>query len=111
MKYYVYKITNTVTGWVYIGTTIALQVRWKTHKSKMQRGKHNIIRMQEDCRKYGVESFVFEVVAILSTGEEMMGMEKSLIKECVANGSCYNLYHNSFDARLENFHLGLAKGK
>lgn len=107
MTYYVYRITNIVTGWVYIGKTFSLEPRWKAHKSKMKHGKHNIMRMQEDYRNYGLDSFVFEIVEVLETNEEMLDLERKLIKECVAGGRCYNLAHNSFDARLANYRMSV----
>ena len=58
----IYKITNTVTGDFYIGSSKDVKRRWKEHKwpSKWKRLPNN--QLYKDMRKYGIENFVFEVV-------------------------------------------------
>jgi group I intron endonuclease len=66
----IYKITNEVTGMVYIGKTKhPIEHRWKQHcydaKSTLQR-----FRLQEDILKYGKESFRIEKIDEANTDEE-----------------------------------------
>lgn len=58
----VYKITNTITGDFYIGSSIDVKNRWVTHKrqSTWRRCPNN--PMYLDMQKYGVDKFVFEIL-------------------------------------------------
>ena len=59
----VYKITNTVTGDFYIGSSKNVKERWKQHKipSTWDRFPNN--QMYQDFQKYGVNKFSFQVIA------------------------------------------------
>lgn len=61
----IYKITNKITGKVYIGQSCSMQTRFKAHK----RVAHSKDRMDlydkpfySDIRKYGEENFEFEIL-------------------------------------------------
>ena len=58
----VYKITNTITGDCYIGSSKDVKRRWREHKwpSKWNECPNN--PMYLDMKKYGVENFVFEIL-------------------------------------------------
>ena len=58
----VYKITNTITGDFYIGSSNDVKQRWRAHKkpSVWKRFPNN--QMYLDMQKYGVDKFVFEVI-------------------------------------------------
>ena len=59
----VYKITNTITGDFYIGSSKNIKERWREHKwpSTWNRCKSN--PMYQDMQKYGVDKFAFEILA------------------------------------------------
>ena len=59
----VYKITNTITGDFYVGSSKNVKLRWKQHKriSVWNRYKNN--QMYLDMRKYGIDKFDFQVIA------------------------------------------------
>ena len=59
----VYKITNTVTGDFYIGSSKNIKQRWAAHKCHSRWKKHPNNPMYLDMKKYGVDSFDFEVIA------------------------------------------------
>jgi group I intron endonuclease len=60
MKGYIYKIINSVNQKVYIGqTTRSIAKRWSEHKSE----KGNCILLKRAIKKYGIESFLMEIVA------------------------------------------------
>ena len=65
----VYKITNTVTGDFYIGSSNDVKRRWRAHKcpSSWKRFPNN--QMYQDMRKYGVEKFDFEVIEEAEEGK------------------------------------------
>ena len=58
----VYKITNTITGDFYIGSSKNVKLRWAAHKwpSSWKRFPNN--PMYYDMRKYGIDKFEFEVI-------------------------------------------------
>ena len=64
---FVYQITNTVTGSVYIGSSTAIEERWRGHKSKLERGVHYSKKFQLDYDTYGKDSFVFELIHVRMT--------------------------------------------
>ena len=58
----VYKITNTITGDFYIGSSKDVKKRWREHKkpSTWKRFPNN--PMYLDMQNYGVDKFVFEIL-------------------------------------------------
>lgn len=67
----IYKITNLINNKIYIGQSINIQQRWKTHRS----GPFNKNNHQYDTplyraiRKYGLQNFSFEVLEECVEGE------------------------------------------
>ena len=68
----IYKITNTITGDFYIGSSKNVKQRWRDHKcpSKWKECQNN--PMYLDMQKYGVDKFAFEVLEVV---------EESFLKE------------------------------
>jgi group I intron endonuclease len=87
----VYKITNSVTGFVYIGSTVHPRIRWLGHMATAKNGKHTCPLMCEDYKKYGEPSFTFEVIATFENTRDMWNCEAMLIKEQMKIGNCYNV--------------------
>ena len=58
----VYKITNTVTGKFYIGSSKDVKRRWAQHKSPSRWNEHPNNPMYLDMKKYGVDKFEFQVI-------------------------------------------------
>lgn len=59
----VYKITNTVTGDFYIGSSKDVKKRWATHKCQSMWNQCPSNPMYLDMQKYGTDKFVFEILA------------------------------------------------
>ena len=61
----IYKITNTITGDFYIGSSKNIKQRWAFHKipSMWKQCPNN--PMYLDMQKYGVDNFVFEVLEVV----------------------------------------------
>lgn len=59
----IYKITNLITNKCYIGASINIYSRWQLHTSDMKRGFLSS-PLYNDSQKYGVDSFVFEIIEI-----------------------------------------------
>lgn len=58
----VYKITNTITGDFYIGSSKNVKDRWASHKWSSTWKKHPNSRMYRDIQKYCVDKFKFEII-------------------------------------------------
>ena len=58
----IYKVTNTVTGDFYIGSSKDVKSRWESHKWPSTWNKHPNNPMYLDIQKYGVDKFVFEIL-------------------------------------------------
>ena len=58
----VYKITNTVTGDFYIGSSKDVKQRWADHKKPSRWKRYSNSQMYLDMKKYGVDKFEFQVI-------------------------------------------------
>lgn len=59
----IYKITNTVTGDFYIGSSKDVKQRWAAHKCPSTWKKCPDNPMYHDMRKYGKDKFEFQILA------------------------------------------------
>ena len=58
----IYKITNTITGDFYIGSSKDVKKRWMQHKCPSSLNKCPNNQLYKDMQKYGLDKFVFEVL-------------------------------------------------
>ena len=65
----VYKITNTVTGDFYIGSSKNVKRRWESHKWPSTWNDNPNNQLYKDMRKYGVEKFDFELLEEVEEGK------------------------------------------
>jgi group I intron endonuclease len=89
---YIYKITNTITGKLYVGETAQEDpyVRWKGHQEAFRRGR-GCPALRDAVKKYGIENFRFEVL-VICFDDARFDMEREYIKRLntmVPNG--YNI--------------------
>ena len=68
---YIYKITNKENNKIYIGQTVQqnAKMRWYSHLSDARRGKKSYLL--DSIRKYGEESFVWEVIDSATSIDEL----------------------------------------
>lgn len=59
----VYRITNTETGVVYIGSSRNVLNRFRDHKKDLRAGNHKNLHLQNSWNKYGEAVFLFELIA------------------------------------------------
>lgn len=59
----VYKITNTITGDFYIGSSNNVKRRWREHKKPSVWKNYPNKQLYQDMQKYGVDKFEFQVIA------------------------------------------------
>ena len=59
----VYKITNTITGDFYIGSSKNVKHRWAAHKCKSTWKNHSNNPMYLDMKRYGTDKFEMQIIA------------------------------------------------
>ena len=64
----VYKITNAITNDFYIGSSKNVKRRWAVHKCQSVWKNYPNKQLYQDINKYGVDSFVFEILAEVEAG-------------------------------------------
>lgn len=79
----IYKITNLITGKVYVGqTTMSVEQRWALHIRDFERGRKATYPLYRAFAKYGVDKFKVEVIHDnIETCEELDRLERHYIKE------------------------------
>ena len=88
----IYKITNTITGDFYIGSSKNVKRRWAAHKwpSSWKRFPNN--SMYIDMQKYGVEKFEFQILEVVEpddlkvTEQKFIELLKPAYNDRNANG-------------------------
>lgn len=86
MRYYVYKITNRITGKYYIGKRAA-----KDPHSDSYMGSGRLIK--EAIKKHGAENFRKEVLDVFESDAEAASLEAELVTPMqVGDPNCYNLH-------------------
>ena len=58
----VYKITNTITGDFYVGSSKNIKKRWSNHKSPYNWKLHPNVKLYKAMASYGLDNFTFEVL-------------------------------------------------
>lgn len=65
----IFKITNRANGKIFIGRAQNVQGRLNGQESQLRWGGHPNRQLQEDCKKFGIDQFTFEVLDTLKVGE------------------------------------------
>ena len=87
----VYKITNSVNGKFYIGSSKDIGGRWRQHRSDLHKGKHHNIHLQRAWDKYGEGLFRFDILCECEE-DELLPEEQELIdKFCNDKDRSYNI--------------------
>lgn len=76
----VYKITNTITNDFYIGSSKNVKQRWADHKRPSMSKKHPNNQLYKDMQKFGLNNFVFEILAEVEP-EELKEVEQQFIEK------------------------------
>lgn len=102
----IYRITNTASGTVYVGQSVAIGRRMASHRQSLKRGRHDNEHLQRAWNKYGEHAFRFEVVEVVSDLELLTAREQHWIDAhdaagrggynlCPAAGSCAGFKHSA----------------
>jgi group I intron endonuclease len=62
IKVGVYKITNSLDGKLYIGSSSNIYKRWDRHRNSLRKGTHPNLHLQQACNRDGLDAFVFEII-------------------------------------------------
>ena len=76
--HYLYKITNVLSGKIYIGQSNKEKERWRQHKY-FARQENPVQYVHRAMAKYGVDNFIYEVIAMCRTQEDADETEAQLI--------------------------------
>lgn len=77
----IYKITNTVTGKLYIGlTSVSLRERWTNHKSNCKNPDKYTSALYCSMRKHGIDNFTIGQIDTATSLEELNIKEQTYIK-------------------------------
>ncbi|PGW22247.1 MULTISPECIES: GIY-YIG nuclease family protein [Bacillaceae] len=102
---YIYAIRNKIDEKFYVGRTVNLRIRWNTHIQLLKSNKHHIIHLQRTWNKHGEESFEFNLIDIIDTGNKYedlqlaVEMEQLFIDQYKPNKILYN---RSWSSKTEN---------
>ena len=89
----IYKITNTLNGLYYVGSTVNIKKRHYGHFSKLRVNKHANFHLQAAFNKYGESSFRFEIVeeCLGMSIEELRAVEQKYLDAILDWRECYNM--------------------
>lgn len=78
---YIYKITNKISGKMYIGETkeADVETRWRQHRNTIRNGR-GCPALRDAVEKYGWDAFKFEIV-VICFDENRYAMEQYYIKK------------------------------
>lgn len=72
----IYKITNIINGKFYIGSAVDFDKRKKIHLYHLQKNSHHNKILQKAWNKYGIDSFVFEILEISNDRTKIIEREQ-----------------------------------
>ena len=105
----VYKITNTVTGDFYIGSSKNIKQRWVSHKCKSTWNKCPNSPMYLDMNKYGLDKFEFEILEEVEIGQ-LKEAEQKFIETLKPTYNNYNAKGLDFE-RYKEYHKEYQKSE
>jgi group I intron endonuclease len=72
----VYKYQNKIDVKLYIGSSIDIQKRWKSHRDELIKNNHENCYLQRAITKYGIENFEFRVLEIVEDKTKLIEREQ-----------------------------------
>jgi group I intron endonuclease len=91
----IYKITNTINGKYYIGSSVDITNRWHNHKSKLKSNDHINPHLQNAYNLYGIDSFKYSIMLICDK-------HNLLLYEQIVLDNLNHSYNLAKDARAPN---------
>lgn len=87
----IYRILHASTDKSYIGQSVDIRSRWKTHRGDLNRGTHRNRHLQRAWDKYGPEAFEFEIMEFVPYRANLDAFENHYIRLYNACEDGYNL--------------------
>ena len=116
----VYKITNTVTGDFYIGSSKDVKKRWREHKCQSTWKKYPNKQLYLDMMKYGLNKFELQILAEVEA-EQLKEKEQEFIETLKPTYNNYNAkgwnierkkeYHKEYQKEYQKEWYKSDKGK
>lgn len=97
----VYKITNTITGDFYIGSSKNVKLRWESHKWPSTWNKYPNKQLYLDMQKYGIDKFEFQVIVEIEA-EHLKEKEQEFIEKMHPTYNNYRANGRDFDRRKKS---------
>jgi group I intron endonuclease len=86
----IYKITNTATGELYVGSSKDIMKRWREHRNTHNRTKYPNNRLYQDMEKYNTDTFTFEVLEVCDNLFEREQYWMDVLKPTYNSKKSYN---------------------
>jgi group I intron endonuclease len=64
----VYLVRNIIDGKVYVGSSVYVETRWRSHVNLLNAGTHSNRHLQSAWSKYGKDAFEFSIIEICPEG-------------------------------------------
>lgn len=90
----IYKTTNKINGKYYVGSSINIDKRWRSHKNRLNSNIHANKHLQNSWLKYGEINFIFSILETISLDKLAETEQKYLDIAVNEQDKTYNL---SFD--------------
>jgi len=65
-----FQIKNTVTGRVYLGSSLNLHGPLNKHRFTLKYGSHDVTALQKEYNEFGAAAFVFEILEVVKPSED-----------------------------------------
>lgn len=82
----VYQIKNKETGAIYVGSSKAIQQRWRLHLLGAKNGIHDVPAFVREWQKYGAAAFEFSILELVESEDRLDAREEYWIKKLNATG-------------------------
>jgi group I intron endonuclease len=109
----IYKIINTISGKVYIGSTKKFSKRANSHYNSLNKKIHFNSHLQKSFNKYGKDNFVFEVIEIV-VGDKLTRtmLEQEYINEYFDSWEqCFNFNKNVIQNEVDFEHISFTQSE
>lgn len=90
----IYKITNTETNKMYVGSSKNIEVRIRSHFANLKNKKHHSVKLQRAYDKYGLSNFSHEILELCEI-EDLFTREQHWIDSLDSYHSGYNASESS----------------
>lgn len=72
----IYSITNYVTHSMYVGSSVDIPRRWRTHKHHLKKGTHACKHLQNSYVKHSSSAFEYEIIEFVEDKNKLIEREQ-----------------------------------